>query len=85
MRITDLPSLGPHARSHNIRRDVAQVLSQISTAASRGADPAVHVKAFKEFLGACARELRAIEKQVPSALVTREVAPVQTELSLDDL
>jgi hypothetical protein len=85
MRITDLPSLGPHSRSHQIRRDVAQVLSQISTATSRGADPAVHVKAFKEFLGACASELRKIEKQKPSALVSRDDVPAQTELSLDDI
>lgn len=85
MRITDLPSLGPHARSHNIRRDVAQVLSQISVSASRGSDPTPHIKAFKEFLGACAKELRAIEKVEVRALVADEPEPAQLSLSLDDI
>jgi hypothetical protein len=79
MRITDLPSLGPHARSHNIRKDVAQVLSQISIAAERGSDPAIHVKAFKDFLGACAKELKRIESVKSRALVS---AP-EPQLSLD--
>jgi hypothetical protein len=88
MRITDLPSLGPHSRSHHIRRDVAQVLSQISTAASRGADPSTHVKAFREFLGACAKELKAIEKIEASplyAVVPDAVEPEDKQLSLDDI
>jgi hypothetical protein len=85
MRITDLPSLGPHARSHNIRKDVAQVLSQIGMSAQRGADPSMHIKAFKEFLGACARELKTIERIVPSALVSSAEAPKQLELSLDNI
>jgi hypothetical protein len=79
MRITDLPSLGPHARSHNIRKDVAQVLSQIGIAAERGSDPSDHIKAFKDFLGACAKELKRIESAKTRALVSKP----DPQLSLD--
>lgn len=84
MRITDLPSIGIHSRSHDIRRDVAAVLSSIGIAKSRGVDVSDHVARFKQFIGACAKELKAIQAVEPTSL-TGKAAPVQTELSLEDI
>ena len=79
MKAVDVPSLGAFARSHNIRRDLAKVLSDIETAHARGSDVSDHLNAIKQ-LGACLlRFTKEVPKQ-PRSLAANE--PVQLSLAL---
>lgn len=73
MRITDMPSLGAHARSHQIRRDLTHVLSSIGIAASRGVDVSDHVAAFRAVLAVCAKELKTISSGRKSSVSLNDI------------
>ena len=80
MRIDALPSLGAHARAHSIRRDVAKVLSDMSTAHDRGSDISDHVAAVRSFCAAMIRECKDIKARRRGGPLVAE--PMQLSLAI---
>jgi hypothetical protein len=83
MKITDMPSLGAFARAHNIRRDLATVLSSIETAHDRGSDVSDHLDNVKQLAAHLLRFVKETKtKPRGGALVPAQ--PLQLPLDLND-
>lgn len=79
MKAVDIPSLGAFSRSQTIRKDLAQVLSAIETAHSRGSDVTGHLEAVKQLAAHMLRFCKSVPKQ---PLMPSEPAQLSLPLAL---
>ena len=65
MRSDDLPSLGAFPRGHNMRRDMANIISQLEITANRGSDNRDTIKGVQAFLVSALQATKAIKVNKP--------------------